>query len=411
MQYSIDIFSNLIAAYPTYDALQVYLTGLGIQMNTKPGERLVVCRYKRETADMTNPVVQAFRSVIWDSEANRPVFVAPMKSELLTTLPESLGGTHLVEDFVDGVMVNVFFDAKAAVWRLATRSRLDADNKFYQHTFAELFTATWTAFAGPAGFSMLNPAVSYSFVMQHPANRIIVPVLAPSLTCVSLCQVDPATGRVAMSPAMPTMMPPKRFNVSNTAELRTLMALREATEGINAQGCVILELATGKRWKVRTTHYMAVRKLRGNHSRLEYTWFENARNGTLEAYLAYFPEDRVQAAQAAANYTRVVSEIYNWYVHVFKVKDVSKAKMPAHFKGILFDLHGEYIKRLAPAKQSLTWKEHQAIMDRQDLKRMVFLATFKNGAPTPGPVPQTPAVAAPAVAAPAVADGAIEMAS
>jgi hypothetical protein len=148
---------------------------------------------------------------------------------------------------------------------------------------------------------------------------------------------------------------------------------------------------------------MAVRKLRGNHSRLEYTWFENARNGTLEAYLAYFPEDRVQAAQAAANYARVVSEIYNWYVHVFKLKDVSKAKMPAHFKGILFDLHGEYIKRLAPAKQSLTWKEHQTIMDRQDLKRMVFLATFKNGAPTPAPVPQAPAADGGA-AAPVVQD-------
>ena len=94
-----------------------------------------------------------------------------------------------------------------------------------------------------------------------------------------------------------------------------------------------------------------------------------------------------------------MSEIYNWYVQVFKVRATPKTKIPPHFKGILFDLHGEYIKRLAPAKQSLTWKEHQSIMGRQDLKRMVFLTTFKGGAPTPAPAPASEAPAAAAAAA------------
>jgi hypothetical protein len=395
MQSSTDIFSNLIAAYPTYDALKEHLTSLNIQLNAKDGETLIVCRYKRESADMTNPVVRAFRSVIWNSTTNRPVFVAPMKSESVATLPADLSAGYLVEDFVDGVMVNVFYDAAKATWRLATRSRLDADNKFYQHTFADLFNSAWAGLLGAAGFTMLNPALGYSFVLQHPANRVIVPVAAPCLTCVSVMQCDPATGAVAFSPVGPTMMPPRRFTVANTTELSTLLALRETTENFMCQGVVVLEVASNRRWKIRTPTYLAVRKLRGNHSRLEYTWFENARNGTLDAYLAFFPEDRAQAAVAAANYQRVVSEIYNWYVQVFKVRATPKTKIPPHFKGILFDLHGEYIKRLAPAKQSLTWKEHQSIMGRQDLKRMVFLTTFKGGAPTPAPAPAPePAAAA-----------------
>jgi hypothetical protein len=46
-------------------------------------------------------------------------------------------------------------------------------------------------------------------------------------------------------------------------------------------------------------------------------------------------------------------------------------------------LHGHYVSRLSKEKKSLDWKEHQAIMATQDLKRMVFLSTFKEGSKAP----------------------------
>lgn len=383
MQSTNEIFASLVAQFPEFASLKTYLTEQGIQENTKEGDPLVIFRYNREKANLENPLVRVFRSVVWNSQTNRPVFVAPEKSEPLLTLPTLYQGTHLVEDFVDGVMVNLFMDPNTKQWRMATRSRLDADNKFYQQTFADLFMAAWNGYFPGTGFTTLTPAYCYSFVLQHPQNRIVVPAPTPTLTCVEVSHVEEGTARVHKMPTPATMMCPRRFNVSTQAELQLLMAQREQFEGFMAQGCVVRELSTGRRWKLRTNGYNNVKKLRGNHSRLEYTWFENLQNGKLETYLGFYPEERANATAMVAQWNTVVSQIYNWYVKVFKVRDTPKDQIPPQYKGVLFDLHGQYLSRLAPAKQSLTWPECQSIMSRQDLKRQVFLATFKEGGSAP----------------------------
>jgi len=186
-----------------------------------------------------------------------------------------------------------------------------------------------------------------------------------------------------VAPAPAEMFPPRRFTVATPVDALTCLASLDQFEGIRCQGIVVREIATGRRWKMRTPSYLVVRALRGNHSRAEYTWFDNLKKGTMEQYLTVYPEDRANSAALIAEWSRVVSEIYNWYVHVFKVRDATKDQIPPHYKGILFDIHGHYLKKLAPQKQSLTWAEHQTLMAQQDLKRMVFLATFKVGSPAP----------------------------
>lgn len=376
------MFSQLIAAYPTFDALKAYLESVGIKANTKDGDPLVMFRYNRLACDMSNPLVQAFRSVVWDSIKNVPVFVAPMKSQPLTTMPADFSNV-VVEDFVDGVMVNLFMDPYKGAWRIATRSRLDADNKFYKHTFMELFMTTWAQlFPAAQGFSQLNPMFGYSFVMQHPLNRIVVPVQQAALILAETTFLGPSSV-LSINPMPTTLVGPRRFAVTNPQECQLLLSNMEQFEGIRSQGVVVRSVVTGQRWKARTAAYTNCRKMRGNHSQLEYVWFDNIKAGTLDAYLQLYPEEAQAATVAVGAWTKVVSDIYNWYVHVFKVRDTSKDKIPAHYKGMLFDLHGQYVSRLAKQKKSLDWKEHQVIMGQQDLKRMVFLATFKEGSKPP----------------------------
>jgi len=379
-----NVFATLISQYPTFEALRDHLVSIGVQINTKDGDPLVIFRYNREKADLQNPTVRAFRSVIWDSITNRPVFVAPMKSEATTVAPPPVyDATWAVEDFVDGVMVNVFKDPRSGAWRLATRSRLDADNKFYMYTFASLFMSTWaTMFPGGVDLSQLNPSFGYSFVLQHPANRIVVPVPLPMITCVEITSIN-SHGQLMVIPATPPFPSPRRYAVTNGEQFAQLLAHLDTHEGVRSQGIVLRELGTGRRWKARTHTYTSTKRLRGNHSRLEYVWFDNMQKGTLDTYLALYPEERVGAQAALKQWSHLLTEIYNWYVHVFKVRDVPKDSIPSHYKGVLYDLHGEYIKRLAPAKLSLTWNEFQTVMAKQDLKRIVFLVTFKAGANPP----------------------------
>ena len=384
-----NLFARLVAEYPTFDALKTHLTGKGIQLNMKEGDPIGIFRYNREKADVKNdPLVRAFRSVLWDSVTNRPVFVAPMKSEPFTTLPGIFSQDMLVEEFVDGVMINVFYDKNTSRWRMATRSRLDADTKFYEHGFNDLFMSTWTgmglgASLNESPFLQNQKEYGYSFVLQHPANRIVVPCAVPRIVCVEVSAIG-ADNIVYTQPVMvPHMSPPERFPVSNINELAQLVAGFDLYQGLNRQGLVIKCMSSGQRWKVRSATYSAVRKLRGNHSRLEYVWFDNMRNNTLETYLNAYPEERTNCMAMAASWSKIVSDTYNWYVHAFKVRDASKDTIPAHFKGLLYDLHGYYLTKLAPNKKSLTWEEWQCQMARQDLKRQVFLCTFKTGVTPP----------------------------
>jgi hypothetical protein len=279
-------------------------------------------------------------------------------------------------------MVNLFMDPSTNNWRLATRSRLDADNKFYEHTFAALFTTTWQHQFG-VGFAGMNPSFGYSFVLQHPNNRIVVPIATPLITCVEITSINPHTYAVAFMPAVAPLIVPRRYTPNSQQQLGEIVAHLEQHDGIRSQGLVIKEISSGRRWKIRTNAYKTVRALRGNHSRMEYVWFDNMKKGTLPTYLSIYPEETMAANLALKNWTDIVTDIYNWYVHVFKIRDVGKDKIPPHYKGVLFDLHGEYVKRLAPAKLSLTWPEHQSVMAKQDLKRIVFLSTFKSGSSLP----------------------------
>ena len=403
------VFNQLIAQFPTFDSLKTYLDSIGVKAHTKEGDPLVIFRYHRESCDMKNPVVQLFRSVIWDSLKNKPVFVAPVKSQSLETLPTDFSSV-VVEEFVDGVMVNLFVDPYKGCWRIATRSRLDADNKFYKYTFSELFFTTWNdSFPNQQFGEGLNSQWGYSFVLQHPLNRIVVPVMKRCLVLVEVMNISASTEACPLdnmqyvrgelmkmlvsstqnyvsgneTNASMNLLTPRSFAVTSTQECLLLLNNMEQFEGIRSQGIVVRHLLTGQRWKMRTNAYVYCRKLRGNHSQLEYVWFDNLKNNTLEQYLTMYPEEVAAAHIAMSNWSKVVSEIYDWYVHVFKVRDVAKETIPAHLKGILFDLHGQYISRLSKEKKSLDWKEHQLIMANQDLKRIVFLSTFKEGATPP----------------------------
>ena len=42
-----DMFARIVAQYPTYDAFRTYVTSLGIQVNGKEGDQLVMLRYNR----------------------------------------------------------------------------------------------------------------------------------------------------------------------------------------------------------------------------------------------------------------------------------------------------------------------------------------------------------------------------
>lgn len=144
------MFADIIARFPTAEALFAWLkTDEGGRLVVRdefatPDAPLVIIHYDKKKSNMTIPHVSLFRSVIWNMNSNRPVFVAPRRADTVSMEPADLQGIQRVEDFIDGVMINMFHDGRG--WRLATRTQLDAPGHFYgTRSFADLF---WETFHG-----------------------------------------------------------------------------------------------------------------------------------------------------------------------------------------------------------------------------------------------------------------------
>jgi hypothetical protein len=126
---SSSVFANLIAAKPTWAELREFLRseeGGKISVYEVPGTSLATLRYVKGESIMDLEHVGAFRSVVWNTETNRPVSVSTYKSEKGESLPPNDSGAVILEEFLDGVMIGQFWDPTTESWRIHTRTMLDA---------------------------------------------------------------------------------------------------------------------------------------------------------------------------------------------------------------------------------------------------------------------------------------------
>ena len=118
-----------------------------------------------------------FRSVIVDSDGN-VLCIAPPKSIDFdcfsqTTLYEQCD----FQEFMEGTMINVFWHKEQGEWEIATRSNIGARCRYNldnEKTFRYMFLDAMNH--SNIDFNMLDNKYCYSFTMQHPDNRIVIPI-------------------------------------------------------------------------------------------------------------------------------------------------------------------------------------------------------------------------------------------
>ena len=92
-----------------------------------------------------------------------------------------------IESIIEGTMINLFHDGDK--WRIATRSCIGANTQFYQDedksmTYRQMFMEVFKAMGLKLEYFSKN--IGYSFVLQHPNNRIVMPIKMPHLFLVNM---------------------------------------------------------------------------------------------------------------------------------------------------------------------------------------------------------------------------------
>lgn len=389
-----NIFADLCSAYPSWDELREFLeseAGGELQvLETADSPHLAVIRYVKQKSNLDVQHVRAFRSVVWNTDLNRPVSVTALKSETGEGLPDFTGVSPekiRVEEFVDGVMIGQFFDTVTGTWRIHTRSNLDGKCRYYSktRTFADLFHQVARTEDLSVLLEQVPKDLTLTWVLSHPENRIVCPVQKPHLTLVACTRI--LDSGLIEEVAVPSCL--RRFLVTPITGYKALLrdgftglpellhTLVALSGSITSQGIVVkLDDQPFRRWKLRSTVYNTVRHLRGNSARLDFLWMDLWSRGGLEEYLKFYPEERRDAQALIQRWKDMTQTAYNTYVDVFKARTTPRDMIPAKIRPLVLGLHQEYLTVLRPSKKSLDWRAAKAFLNARDTAQKIYVVNW-----------------------------------
>jgi len=349
-------FSNLTSRFTTSQELFAWLRSDegGRLMVREPDSPYAVISYDKATTDMTMPHVELCRSVIWDKAANKPACVGPPRGlKFGVAISRGLANFE-VEEFVDGVMINLFYDEYAKDWCLATRTQLGATNHFYgKRSYADLF---WETFVSKGlTKELLTPGETYSWVLQHPDERIVV---APAYGIPTLTLVESTTSLLAPAPT--------KYALKTLEDVKEFVTAEGKRHGHQFQGVVIK--ADGHRYKLRTNEYDEARVLRGNQPKRPYLWLELWSKGRLATYLRIYPEEQCEANRIVAELKACTLELHDLYLKVYRNKVLPLGQAPQKFRKLIWEAHqagkGAYFPHL------------RQFVNEQDTARKLWLVNY-----------------------------------
>ncbi len=364
------MFKNWVNTYSSWAELKAYLQqeDVGVSVREFDSSPYAIVRYvKRKTNFEKVPELVWARSVVWDTQANRPVCVAPRKANQgLPPVNKKLS----VETFVDGVMVNVFATRNSTgdiSYHTATRSQLNADGFFYSSkSFLVLFmealqqrklSSVSELFPKDILPTEEMPSVFLSFVLQHPEHRVVERVRTPTVYLVQhggVC-VD---GDVKLFPKHSVLQAwylseLTACEFANEKDIYQYLRDQSYQRGWTWQGLVFKD-DEGNRWRLRTSTYTMLRTLRGSEAGADLRFLRLRYEGKVPEYLKHYHEDR----QAFWNFEQKLRQqtraVYDAYVEVHKAHAKKLGDLENPIRTAVYLLHSHYLKELRPQNQSVS---------------------------------------------------------
>lgn len=335
-------------------------------MKKKHNDYMIVKYDKKTVLPHQYYQVGYMRSMIIDTKSKTLVCIAPSKSISLSEIENECKKTtpptpiHY-EEFVDGVMINVFWEKDKNRWQYATRSNVGADIRFYiQNASCKTFRVMFDEALVECNIDLnvLPKEWCYTFVLQHPENRIVSPVKAPRAVLVEAHRVSEANSDDYITPIFPhgekdddkelrrivnehNIPIPEKYTCGSVNEAREKYASRNTDFG--CVGVVLKDLNQGWRSKIRNPVYEEVKKLRGNIPKLQYLYLVLRQSGGVKKYLEYFREQSDEFKKYRTQVHNFTQTLYLNYVDCFIKKKAHVNTYPHQYKVCMTALHKIYL--------------------------------------------------------------------
>jgi len=349
----------------------------------KTNQTYCTVRYDKSslTTDDYNSI-GLFRSVVFNLSNNKVLAFAPPKSVKLNSadFTDDWENDNIqVEEFVDGTMINVFWDStigEGGDWQIASRSCVEANVGFYLHTGSKTFRHMFLEACNEVKleFDYLNKKsvddhqLSYSFVLQHPDNRIVVPYQKPNLVLVETYKIKQTDGTNHLEISVynddslkqllqekTTISFPKIYdnNISFNSTQSFIDSYASKNTPYHVQGVVFKNLTKHIRAKVRNPIYEEVRRLKGNQPKKQYRYLTLRQQNKVSSYLHMFPEDKNCFSIFRNQLHAFTKGLYQNYVNCYIKKQKPLKEFPYQFRTHMFHIHRKYLDEFITDKKSI----------------------------------------------------------
>ena len=307
------------------------------------------------------------RSVIANCE-NKVVGFAPPKSipADLFIQKYSLNESIVAEEFVEGTMINVFFDSVIGGWEISTRNTVGATSSFYKSPHAKTFRQMFMEAAAESKLNInkLETDMCYSFVLQHPENRIVVPFAKPQLYLVGVYKIENNSNEIIVShydaseykhffsELSTSVKFPEEYNFDSYTDLIDKYGSMNTPYDI--VGVVIHNKLTGERTKIRNPVYEQVRSLKGNQPKLQYQYLCLRKEGKVKDFLKYYPENKKEFSLFRDQLHLFTNILFANYVACYIRKEKPLMQFSEQYRTHMFNIHQIYMNELREKKLFVT---------------------------------------------------------
>ncbi len=331
--------------------------------------------------DISNRI---YRSMISDENDN-VISIAPPKSlpndDFLKANFSNFSGKIIsdsikAEEIIEGTMINLFYVKSIGKWEIATKKSVGGNYHFFrnqyfpdlveeQKTFLQMFLDGFNN--PPKSVKTLDECIRaipgfdesfcYSFVLQHPANHIVVPIVKPAIYLVHMCRVmSDHDGKPAYKYVDPDrelfkdtcVQFPRKYNISSETIDRSFdnsdiifsgeKYYEELFENIKKTienplnshmipGIMVTQLETGFRTSFINAKYAEVKILRGNNPNLHYQYLVLRKINKVAAFERYFPQYKTYFDRFETHFMAFATRIHQLYINVHVLKITTLAEL------------------------------------------------------------------------------------
>lgn len=346
-----------------YNKWTELLSSKGLEEKFINKDQSFIIKYKKNILEKENyGTIGKLRSIVCQNESLLS-FTPPKCLDFNEFVNKYPSHECFAEDYIEGTMITAYFNNKINKWEISSKSAIGATVYFYDKnlTFDKMFFEA----CKNCNFSIdsLPRNYCYTFVLQHPNNKIVLNITIPYLYLIKVYEIK---NNMVF-----------KVDLYNFITINNLLKKTENKLTIGIPNCypidsyenlynyfgsyntameypgVMIYHKDGERSRIRNPVYEDIKYLRGNQPKLFYQYLELRKQNKVKDYLYYFPESIKFFSEYRDILHRFTVTLWKNYISCFIKKEQPLKDYNFQYKIHMYNLHNIYLENREPITKSL----------------------------------------------------------